>query len=96
MRSIYPSVGSPISHRIPDLSKKVFPNAFADGIEDVAVRIAFIDSERGSAQKYSPIFSSNIEHQAAFDVLELERNAQATINPEAYIAAIEAARRRRL
>lgn len=54
--------------------------------------IAFIDSERGSARKYSPIFTSNIENQGAFDVLELERNAQGAINPETYITAIEAAR----
>lgn len=54
-------------------------------------RIAFIDTERGSARKYSDDFPSDVEGQALFDVMELDRNDQGAVDPLKMIQAIQMA-----
>ena len=54
-------------------------------------RIAVIDTERGSAQKYAKDFASDDKRYGAFDVLVLDRNENGAVDPRAFIQAIETA-----
>lgn len=54
-------------------------------------RVAFIDTERGAARKYSRHFPSDDPKLAFFDVLELERNQDGAIPPQRFLDAINAA-----
>ena len=62
-----------------------------DRRSDGSARIAFIDTERESARKYSSEFPSNIEGQALFDVMELDRNDQGAVDPAKMTQAIKTA-----
>lgn len=55
--------------------------------ENGLARIAFIDSERGSARLYA-----DVEGFQPFDVLELQANADGVITPQQYLDAIAAAK----
>lgn len=54
-------------------------------------RIAVIDTERGSASKYSKYFHDG-KGNAAFDALNLARSASGAVEPEEFIKAIDAAK----
>lgn len=55
-------------------------------------RIAVIDTERGSASKYAKYFADGFGG-AAFDALNLARSSSGAVEPEAFIQAIEAAKK---
>ncbi len=65
--------------------------ATLDRREDGLAQIALIDTERGSARKYGADFPSNVKGQAIFDVLEINRNEQGAVDPQAMTDAVLAA-----
>jgi hypothetical protein len=60
--------------------------------ENGLARIAVIDTERGSASKYSKYFA-DAKGNAAFDALNLARSASGAVEPEEFIRAIDAAKK---
>lgn len=69
-------------------SLKIASHMVAPGRRDDGLaRIAFIDSERGSARLYA-----DVDGFQPFDVLELQANSDGVITPQQYLDAIAAAR----